>query len=148
MSNDLPSWTPAVGTAGEPFDFVVEAGKAAEFAVAVGADPSSGVPPTFLESARFWRRPESIAWLPEGDVYSRTLHASQEFEFPAGVPEPGSRLTGRMRVDKVFAKTGRRSGVLVFVEIATDFTDPDGELVAVSRQTMVTTERPPEEGAA
>jgi hypothetical protein len=127
---------------------VVEAGKVAEFATAVGADPSSGVPPTFLESARFWRRPESIAWLPEGEVYSRTLHASQEFEFPAGPPVVGTRLEGRMRVDKVYAKTGKRSGVLVFVEIATDFTDRAGDLVAVSRQTMVTTERPPEEGSA
>jgi hypothetical protein len=144
---DLPSWAPAVGAQGEPFDYVLEAGKLAEFAVAVEADPS-GVPPTFLEAARFWRAPESVPWKPEGDVYGRTLHASQEFEFPTGVPAVGSRLTGQMRVDNVFAKVGRRSGLLVFVEIVTDFTDSVGELIAVSRQTTVTTERPPDGGSA
>jgi hypothetical protein len=144
VSNDLPSWAPEVGVAGVPFDFVVEAGKVAEFAAAVGADPALGVPPTLLEAARFARHPGSVPWFPEGELYGRTLHGSQEFEFPAGPLAVGSRLVGQMRVEKVFTKTGARSGKLVFIEIATSFDDGEGRVVAISRQTMVVTERAPE----
>lgn len=144
MSNEFPDWAPAVGSEGEPFAVVIEAGKIAEFAAALGTTSELGVPPTFLEVARFWRGPASNPWVMDPDTHSRTLHASQEYELLEGPLRPGLELTGRTRIDKVYEKTGKRSGKMVFVEVVTDFTDASGTLLARARQTTVTTERPPD----
>lgn len=147
MSSDFPSWVPTAGSEGEPFSIVIESGKVAEFAVAVGTESGLGVPPTFLEVARLWRGPDASPWTMDPDVHARTLHASQEYELFAGPLRPGLELTGRMRIDKVYEKSGKRSGRMIFVEVVTDFADGSGAVLARARQTTVTTERPPDKGA-
>ena len=146
MSVELPGF-PLVGAAGEPFPLVVEAGKVAEFTRAVGADPDLGVPPTFLEVARHWRHPRSLAWTPQGELRGRTLNGSQEYSFPAGPLRVGLALTGQMRVADVFAREGRRAGTLVFVKLETRYEDERGTVAAIGTQTTVTMERRPSPGS-
>lgn len=135
---------------GDPFEIHVEVGKVREFAAAVhagrrGPDLADRHPtsaPTFLISAAFWRRPEHEV-IDHSAAFDRTLHAAEEFTFPAGPPQAGTRLVGQSHIGAVTTKQGRRGGQMTFTEVVTVFTDQDGVEVARNVSTTVVVERPP-----
>jgi hypothetical protein len=140
-----------VGLSGESFDFVVELGKVREFATATyaandayyrGSTPA--MPPTFLAAAALWTPYEETLLERTGRDVRRTLHGEQEFSFVEGPPRAGTRLTGHPRIEHVYSRQGRRGGALKFYVLVTEFRDESGDIVAVSRTTVVETETPPE----
>ena len=124
------------------FEVPIEPGKVREFALAVeaptarhyGAD--AVVTPTFLTIA-------GLAWEPAAEKaaldfdLSRTLHGSEEYEFPAGLPRAGQTLSVTTRVERRFERAGERGGQLWFAVVAREFRDTAGELVAVQRSTAI-----------
>ena len=125
------------GVVGAPFPFLIETGKVLEFVEAVHADASAFdaiVPPTFLSSAFFWE-----ARVPGADVKervafdpTRSVHAEQEFIFHDGPPRIGESLVATSRVDRIYEKTNRHGACLTFVDVVTEFRDPNGVLRAES----------------
>ena len=144
-----------IGISGPPFRFPVEEGKVRELARALGtSDPAylDGstplVPPTFLGIAgRFWGYtfddPRDTALAAVDLDRSLLLHAEEEYEYPNGLPRAGTELTARTFIKDVIEKDGARGGKLVFVTTQTEFRDSSGSIVAVSRQTVVKTEKAP-----
>ena len=139
-----------VGLKGDPFELVVERGKIREFAAAThsnhpayldGADPV--VPPTFFASAAHWAPYEETLLERTGWDRRRMLHAAQEYAFPGPPPCAGARLRGRAVITEAYEKPGRRGGMLRFLVITTDFVGDRGEVVAVSKTTVVATSQPP-----
>ena len=136
---------------GDPFEIDVELGKVREFAATVqaggqGPDLADRHPtstPTFLMSAAFWRRPEHEV-IDHSAAFDRTLHAAEEFTFPAGPPRAGARLIGRSHLGSVTTKQGRRGGRMTFTEVVTVFTDQDGAEVARNVSTTVVVDQQPE----
>jgi hypothetical protein len=142
----MPVDTSAVGVLCEPFTMLVEVGKVREFARAVnsanpaytaGWTPAS--PPTFLASASFWMERENSPTLRADLNFERILNGAQEFIFHGPPPRAGARLTGTGRIDRVYQKTGRRSGVMTFLEVVYEFADEAGKLVAEVRSTVIET---------
>ncbi|MBA3741390.1 MaoC family dehydratase N-terminal domain-containing protein [Sporichthya sp.] len=131
--------------AAQPFQMVVELGKAREFARAVDhpdpIEPCGPVPITFLQSMAFWAGPECSVWPPHRDL-SRTLHGQQEFVFHGGPIRVGEELTGLRRVDKTWTKEGKRGGVMDFTQVITDFRDRGGALRAEVRTVTIETGEP------
>lgn len=133
-----------------PFTFPIERGKVREFARAVRAgdddyvsDAQAFIPPTFLASARLWQSQENTI-SPHGADTSRLLHAEQEYVFPGIPPRVGDVLTGTARLERTYEKVGKRGGALKFAEVVTEFSNQEGEIVAISKTTTVVTERSPE----
>ncbi|MFB7890661.1 MaoC family dehydratase N-terminal domain-containing protein [Microbacterium sp. NPDC056044] len=131
--------TELVGTAAQPFRFVVEEGKVAEFARAVQAtDPLfrdaaaaadaglSGVlaPPTFSTASAHWAGPESSPAL--GLDLKRVLAGGGEWEYLAPVVA-GDELEAVTSVESVVEKQGSR-GPMAVIRVRTDFSR-DGEVV-------------------
>jgi hypothetical protein len=138
----------------QPFTMDVETGKVREFAKAVGsANPSylTGEhpvsPPTFLMAAALWQGPENGPELRDDLDLTRLLHGGQEFVFHGPPPRAGTRLTGLARLDRTYTKEGRRGGTMTFTETVTEYRDESGVLVAETRSTLITTSKPPSEGA-
>ena len=50
-----------------------------------------------------------------------------------------SKCNCTSRIDKIYEKTSRSGSTLTFVEMVTDFRDPDGVLVAEAKMTAVET---------
>jgi N-terminal half of MaoC dehydratase len=126
------------------FDWVVEAGKAHEFALAC-ADPSAGqhgyVPLTFPEVAtHFWEPPEARAGFDSLDR-SRLLHGEQEIEFMRPL-RIGDVLTGRTRLTDTYIKRGRRGGDMQFFVYETVFVDESGAPVVRSVKTLLERAKP------
>ena len=138
-----------VGREGPRFDMVVERGKIREFARATGSkspeyfnDPEAVSPPTFLTTVAFWQPDEGDDLYRELDIdLRRLLHGEQEFTFLREPPRAGAVLHARSTVEEIYEKEGRRGGVMTFVVLRTDFTDPDGAVVAQSRSTLIETDR-------
>ncbi|MBL7490513.1 MaoC family dehydratase N-terminal domain-containing protein [Frankia sp. AgB1.9] len=132
---------------------LVELGKIREFARATGSsheeylrtEPDVVSPVTFLMSAAFWQ-----AQVPGSSPYdevepldmSRMLHGAQDFSFPDGPPVAGTRLVGRSRFGRTYAKQGRRGGEMTFTEVVTEYRDETGRLVAEVTGTSIATSRP------
>ncbi len=135
----------ASGVQGEPFTVVVERGKVHEFARAVRSKhpayfaEAPVAPPTFLTTMFFWEAlvPGSNPWSQVGMDPKRGMHAEQEYVFHGPPPRAGDRLTARSRIDRIYEKVGRRGGTLTFVEMVTEFRDPEGLLVAEAKMTCV-----------
>ncbi len=135
-----------VGRTGEPFDFPIEFGKVREFTRATATrEPAyadgSVTPPTFLMAAAFWQTRTNSPWGDHKLNQARTLHAEQEFVFQGPPPPVGMTLRGQARIDKRYAKEGKRGGTLTFSEIVTEFRDDQGQLVAEVRATLVETSK-------
>ena len=129
-----------------PFRMTVEAGKVREFALAVrssdpdhlGPEPVS--PPTFLQTAAWWQRPENSPFAGITRDYSRLLHGQQEFIFHGEPPAAGTELEAVSRIDRVYTKAGKRGGEMTFTEAVIEFRDvATGRLVAESRNTGIET---------
>ena len=142
------------GHRGAPFEMWIERGKVREFAHAVGAELPAHltgerpvIPPTFLTTLFFWERE-----VPGADIWplvrmdpKRGMHAEQEYVFHGLPPRAGDKLVARSRIDRIYEKAGRRGGALTFVELVTEFRDPEGRLVAEAKMTAVETGRAPGE---
>ncbi|MCR2799330.1 MaoC family dehydratase N-terminal domain-containing protein [Microbacterium sp. zg-Y818] len=128
-----------VGTTAEPFRFVVEEGKVAEFARAVQAtdplfrDPAaaaaaglSGVlaPPTFSAASAHWSAPASSPAL--GLDLTRVLAGGGEWEYLSPIVA-GDRLEAVTTVESVVEKVGSR-GPMAVIRVRTDYAR-DGEVV-------------------
>jgi N-terminal half of MaoC dehydratase len=126
---------------------VVEEGKIREFANATrskNADYKNGSvsPATFLTSAILWQEPSNSPWGAAGLNWARILHGAEEFTFEGPPPAAGTELVGQARIDKTYAKEGRRGGKMTFAELVVEFRDTDGALVATSRSTVIETGDP------
>jgi N-terminal half of MaoC dehydratase len=123
---------------------VVEEGKIREFAKATKSNnpvygDGSLSPVTFLTSAILWQEPANSPWGAEGLNWASILHGAEEFTFEGPPPAAGTTLTGQARIDKTYAKVGRRGGEMTFAELVVEFRDTDGALVATSRSTVIET---------
>jgi N-terminal half of MaoC dehydratase len=137
-----------LGRVGEAFRMQLETGKIREFARATKSahlafdEDSPVIPATFLQTAVFWQDERSSPWGGAERNLSRILHGEQEFVFPDGPPRAGTALTGRVRVDKVYEKRGKRGGTMTFVEVVTEYRDDAGTLVAEARNVTIETSVP------
>jgi hypothetical protein len=135
-----------VGQAGEPFGFRVELGKAREFSRAIASRErafidGSVTPPSFLMVADHWQTRANSPWGDRRPNLARLLHAEQEFVFHGAPPAVGTHLRGQARIDKRYAKEGKRGGTMTFTELVTEYHDDDGRLVAEVRATLVETSK-------
>jgi hypothetical protein len=134
------------GRRGAPFEITVEAGKVREFARATGsANPAylSGdypvSPATFLVTATFSMNPEHSPWGEDRPDLARVLHGGQTFTFTGSPPLAGARLVGVQRIDRIYAKQGRRGGAMHFYELVTEYRDLDDTAIAEVRSTLIVT---------
>jgi hypothetical protein len=125
----------AVGVAGRtypPVAFKIEADRAAEFALAIGADPAAGVPPTFAAVYSLGvTAPQLFADDHAAVEFARLLHAEQEFTWTRH-PKPGETVTSQGRVASDVSRRGMR-----FVTFETETTDEAGALLCKSKALFV-----------
>jgi hypothetical protein len=125
----------AVGVAGRtypPVAFQIEADRAAEFARAIGADPTAGVPPTFAAVYSLGvTAPQLFADDDAAVEFARLLHAEQEFTW-ARHPKPGETVTSQGRVASDVSRRGMR-----FVSFETETRDEAGEPLCKSKALFV-----------
>jgi hypothetical protein len=138
---------PAIGDPGERFEWIVEAGKVAEFGTACldphASDPRH-VPITFTEVAtHFWEQAESRIGVGELDR-SRLLHGEQELEYVRPL-QVGDRLTGQTKLVDRYVKAGRRGGEMTFLVYETTFVDEAGAVVVRSTKTLLEVSAAPHE---
>ena len=137
-----------IGQWGPPGTMRIEFGKIREFARAVKdpnplfADETRCVaPPTFLMTIAHWIGDLGQTRSAVKLDYRRLLHGEQEFEYVRPV-RPGDVLTFRSRTKEVFDKQGKRGGKMLFIVGETEFRNPQGEVVAYARNTVIETEGP------
>ena len=127
---------PVQGKQGAPFRLPIEQGKVLEFVESMSAKTwtHSSIPPTFLTTAFFWEARVEGADVKEAVQFdpSRSVHAEQSFVFHGPPPAVGETLSAQSRVDKIYEKTSRNGKVLTFVDIVTDYYDPNEKLRASS----------------
>lgn len=158
------------------YRFPVEAGQILLFARAVGdpnpvyTDPEMAkdtevggiiAPPTFVQSSaqydsEYPLRPRPDApWFGSGRTPSGVatpasggggLHAEQHYVYHRPL-RPGDVLTATSTPGASWEKSGRRGGLLRFVETVTEFRDASGELVVTARGVSVVPERVVEDEA-
>ena len=128
---------------GQPWEVVVERGKIAEFADAMGSDnpayrgPDAMIPPTFLTTAARWAPPGSRVSV--GFDRKRLLHGEQEYVFHTAPPRSGDILTAHERIVERFSKPGKRGGTMRFATVLTEYRTSDGTLVAEAKATFIET---------
>jgi acyl dehydratase len=140
----------AIGRSGQPVTMIVELGKVREFARAIKDDnpiysdetlarrEAGGImaPPTFLMTLGFW---DDGRGRPKLDMdLRRVLHGEQEFEYLKPI-HVGDALTAVSKIENVFEKAGSRGGTMSFGVTATEYRNQKGELVAISRSTVIET---------
>jgi hypothetical protein len=125
------------------WEVIVERGKIAEFADAMGSDnpayrgTDAIVPPTFLTTAARWAPPGSRVSV--GFDRKRLLHGEQEYVFHTAPPRAGDVLTASERIVDRFSKPGKRGGTMQFATVVTEYRSSDGTLVAEARATFIET---------
>ncbi|HEV7854907.1 MAG TPA: MaoC family dehydratase N-terminal domain-containing protein [Mycobacterium sp.] len=129
--------------AGSRWEVMVERGKIAEFADAMGSDnpayrgPDAMIPPTFLTTAARWAPPGSRVDV--GFDRKRLLHGEQEYVFHTPPPRSGDVLTAHERIVDRFSKPGKRGGTMRFATVLTEYRSSDGTLVAEAKATFIET---------
>lgn len=99
----------------------VEAGRIADFARALGAEPGGAAPPTFTMAASA----EVVERLVTGVLgldRARTVHGEQAFEYHAPV-RAGMELEGVVRLLGEARRTGRRGGEMRVLTLGIDYRD-------------------------
>lgn len=115
-----------------PVRFEIDPERAAAFALAIGADPAAGVPPTFAAVYSLGvTAPQLFADEEAAVDFARLLHAEQEFVW-ARHPAPGETVTSQGRVVSDINRRGMR--LLTF---ETETTDEAGAAVCRSRALFV-----------
>lgn len=141
-----------VGTELPPVRFPLDRSKLAELARSFGdtdpvwSDPQAaeaagfdGIPvlPTTTVIADHWREGGAIAMVDAvGADLKRVLHGEVAWEFLKPM-RAGLELTARQRVQDVTTREGKRGGSMTLVTLVTEYTDPDGELYARRRDTLI-----------
>jgi hypothetical protein len=127
-----PGATGVAGRTYPPVEFQIEAGQAAAFASAIGAEPSAGIPPTFAAVYSLGVTAAQLFADPQAAVdFSRLLHAEQEFRWSRH-PQVGERVASRGRVVSDVSRRGMR-----FVTFETDTTDGAGQPLCKSKALFV-----------
>ena len=112
--------------------FEIESERVADFALAIGADPADGVPPTFAATYALEATAPQLFGDEDAAIdFGRLLHAEQEFEWHRH-PRVGETLSSRGRVASDTSRRGMR-----FVSFETDTTDEQGSPVCRSRALFV-----------
>jgi hypothetical protein len=112
--------------------FEIESERVADFARAIGADSSDGVPPTFAAVYSLGTTAPQLFGDEEAAVeFARLLHAEQEFEWQRH-PRVGETVISRGRVASDISRRGMR-----FVTLETDTSDEQGLPVCRSRALFV-----------
>ena len=112
--------------------FDIDSGRAAEFARAIGADPTEGVPPTFAAVYSLGVTAPQLFGDEDAAVdFAKLLHAEQEFAWDRH-PRAGETVTSRGRVASDTSRRGMR-----FVSYETETTDERGEPLCRSRALFV-----------
>ena len=120
------------GKAFPPVDFDIERERVAAFARAIGADPGSGVPPTFAAVYSLGVTAPQLFGDEEAAVdFARLLHAEQEFEWMRH-PRVGETVRSTGRVASDVTRRGMR-----FINLETETTDTSGSPVCRSRALFV-----------
>ncbi|HEX7247367.1 MAG TPA: MaoC family dehydratase N-terminal domain-containing protein [Actinomycetota bacterium] len=109
--------------------FLVEPERVATFRKLFGQ--RNGVPPTFLAAAEFAVMPMVIDDPELGLDFPRVLHGAQEYELERPVVE-GETLRVRARLESIRVREPTS-----FLVIAMEVVDEAGEVVAMTRSTMV-----------
>ncbi|MCM2534257.1 MaoC family dehydratase N-terminal domain-containing protein [Neobacillus pocheonensis] len=140
-----------IGLEFEPYSMAVEKGKIKELALALGDDnpiyfdleaakkegyDNIPVPPTFLQVIDLWAglgSAEKVAKL--GFKLTRVLHAQQAYEYLGDIVA-GDVLSVTSKVVKAETKSGG-SGVMEFATMENHYQNQRGELVAITRSTLV-----------
>lgn len=126
---------PEIAIAGRTYpavSFEIEPGRAIEFAKAIGADPSAGVPPTFAAVYSLGVTAPQLFGDPEAAVdFAHLLHAEQEFNWTRH-PLPGETVTSQGHVASDVSRRGMR-----FVSFETDTADQAGKPLCKSRALFV-----------
>ncbi len=127
-------------------DLDVGAERANQFALAVGEDdprfldpeaaraegfPNQVVFPTFPTVVQILASAQVVLDEDLGLDYTRVVHGEQEFEWKRPIVV-GDRLRAQPRIADIYAK-----GPNEFLVIENEIKDPDGEVVAVSRSTLL-----------
>lgn len=131
-----------VGKVFPSFDYRVERGKVREFLLAIGDDhpgyrsDDPPLPPTFPTAFMFWGGFGLKDVLKEFGIEIRNvLHAEQEYEYLAPI-HIGDTVTGQMRISDIYVREGR-SGRLEFIELLTEYTNQNGDLVLKERGLII-----------
>lgn len=134
-----------IGVEGPVFIFEVEKGHIRKFASAIG-----DTNPLYLDEAAAAKTPYGGMIAPptfpivvgtEGGAIPlmlderRMLHGEHEFEYFQPI-RPGDRLCCQMKVKDLFERDGR-SGSMQFLVIDTEMKDEAGQLIAISRMTII-----------
>lgn len=145
----------AKGTALPPITMLMETGRLAFFASAIGeidpiytdldaaraaGHPGLPVPPTFLFSIEL-EQPDPFAWLTEMGVdLRRILHGEQSFTYHA-MAFSGDTLVATPQITDVYSK---KAGTLEFIVKHTQITRDDGGPIADLDSTIVVRNPTPE----
>ena len=106
--------------------------RVADFARAIGADPSGEVPPTFAAVYALGATAPQLFGDQDAAIdFARLLHAEQEFEWQRH-PRAGETVTS---VGRIASDTSRRG--MRFVTLETETTDAAGAPVCRSRTLFV-----------
>lgn len=119
----------------DSYTFKVEKGKIKEFALAIGdlqEDYLNGerMLPTFPTVIDFWGGGVSTSELLGLNV-KKVLHGEQEYEY-LGEIKPGDEITVSGIVENVYTKAAMN-----FVVLKKEFVNQNGELVLISRSTVI-----------
>ncbi len=111
---------------------VIEPGRVAALARAIGADPADGVPPTYAAVYALGATAPQLFGDPEAAVdFAKLLHADQEFEWERH-PKSGETVTSQGRVVSDISRRGMR-----FLTFETHTTGVGGGAVCRSRTLFV-----------
>src|SRR5713226_2625665 len=112
----------------EPVKVELDPEHVAAFALAIGADPDDGVPPTYASVYSLGVTAPQLFGDEEAAVdFAKLLHAEQEFEWSRH-PQVGEKVKSRAKVTSDLNRRGMR-----FVTLETDTTGQDGKPLCKSR---------------
>ena len=112
--------------------FEIDPARVEAFALSIGADPSSGVPPTFAAVYSLGATAPQLFDDPEAAIdFAKLLHAEQEFEWTRH-PEPGETVSSQGHIASDINRRGIR-----FVWFETETKGAAGDDVCRSRALFV-----------
>jgi hypothetical protein len=125
----------SAGLAGRTYPavtFEIDPERVAAFALAVGADPADGVPPTFAAVYSLGATAPQLFGDADAAIdFAKLLHAEQDFEWSRH-PEPGETVRSQGRIASDITRRGMR-----FVSFETETKGARGDEVCRSRALFV-----------